>query len=83
MATAVPTEIYRIPASSPIHYVTYVHVYGFTPQVVYVGYTPGYMGTVVTPYGTVVYGTGMRTGVGGQPVVSAALHVWCRGGADL
>ena len=58
VATAVPTEIYRIPASSPIHYVTYVHVYGFTPQVVYVGYTPGYMGTVVTPYGTVVYGTG-------------------------
>ena len=26
--------------------------------VVYEGYTPGYLGTVVTPDGTVVYGTG-------------------------
>jgi hypothetical protein len=33
-------------------------VYGDTPTVVYVGYTPGYLGTVVTPSGVVVYGTG-------------------------
>jgi hypothetical protein len=58
VATAVPAAIYAIPTSSPLHYVTYVRVYGSTPQVVYVGYTPGYMGTVVEPYGTVVYGTG-------------------------
>jgi len=58
VATAVPAEIYAIPASSPLHYVTYVRIYGYTPQVVYVGYTPGYLGTVVTPDGTVVYGTG-------------------------
>ena len=58
VATSVPDEIYRIPATSPLHYVTYVRVYGSTPKVVYVGYTPGYMGTVLTPYGTVVYGTG-------------------------
>jgi hypothetical protein len=58
LATSVPDVIYTIPTSSPLHYVTYVRVYGSTPQVVYVGYTPGYMGTVVGPYGTVVYGTG-------------------------
>ena len=58
VATSVPTVIYAIPATSPVHYVTYVRIYGVTPDVVYVGYTPGYMGTVVAPYGTVVYGTG-------------------------
>jgi len=58
VATAVPTAIYAIPPSSPIHYVTYVHIYGSAPGYVYVGYTPGYLGTVVTPDGTVVYGTG-------------------------
>ena len=58
MATSVPDVIYTIPPSSPVHFVTYVRIYGATPEVVYVGYTPGYMGTVVSPYGTVVYGTG-------------------------
>jgi hypothetical protein len=58
VATSVPVAIYAIPSSSPIHYVTYVHLYGYTPKVVYIGYTPGYMGAVVGPYGTVVYGTG-------------------------
>jgi hypothetical protein len=58
VAPSVPTVIYSIPATSPLHYVTYVHVYGSTAQVVYVGYTPGYLGTVVTPDGVVVYGTG-------------------------
>jgi hypothetical protein len=38
--------------------VTYVKIYEATPEYVYEGYTPGYMGTVVSPYGTVVYGTG-------------------------
>ncbi|MCC6198570.1 MAG: hypothetical protein IT518_29325 [Burkholderiales bacterium] len=58
VATSVPAAIYTIPPSSPLHYVTYVKVYGTTPGYVYVGYTPGYLGTVVTPEGTVVYGTG-------------------------
>ena len=44
--------------ASPLHYVTYVRVYGYKDDVVYVGYTPGYMGTVVDVGGTVVYGTG-------------------------
>ena len=58
VATAVPGVIYTIPVSSPLHYVTYVHVYGYTGNVVYAGYTPGYLGTVVDAGGTVVYGTG-------------------------
>jgi hypothetical protein len=58
IATTIPPVIYTIPVSCPIHYVTYVRVYGSTPEVVYVGYTPGYMGVVVAPDGTVVYGTG-------------------------
>jgi hypothetical protein len=58
VAASVPEVIYTIPPSSPLFFVTYVRVYGVTPEVVYVGYTPGYLGTVVTPDGTVVYGTG-------------------------
>ena len=58
VASTVPTVIYTIPPSSPIYYVTYVRIYEATPQYVYEGYTPGYLGTVVAPYGTVVYGTG-------------------------
>jgi hypothetical protein len=58
IATSVPTVIYTIPPSSPLYYVTYVKIYEATPKYVYVGYTPGYLGTVVSPSGTVVYGTG-------------------------
>ncbi len=58
VAASVPAVIYTIPTSCPIHYVTYVYIYSYTPSVVYVGYTPGYMGTVLTPDGVVVYGTG-------------------------
>jgi len=58
VATSVSPEIYGIPASSPLHYVTYVKVYGGNTDSVFVGYTPGYTGTVVSDEGTVVYGTG-------------------------
>jgi len=58
VATAVPPVIYTIPTACPIHYVTYVRVYRYTPTVVYVGYTPGYLGMCYSPWGTVVYGTG-------------------------
>ena len=58
VATSVPDVIYTIPPASPLYYVTYVRIYEATPQYVYVGYTPGYLGTVLSPYGTVVYGTG-------------------------
>src|SRR5262245_38906467 len=58
VAATVPAVIYTIPATSPLHYVTYVRVYSSTPTTVFVGYTPGYYGTVMTTDGTVVYGTG-------------------------
>lgn len=58
VAALVPAVIYSIPPSSPLHYVTYVKVYDSTPEVVYVGYTPGYHGTVVSSDNVVVYGSG-------------------------
>ena len=58
VAVDIPAVIYTIPPSSPIYYVTYVRVYGATADVVYVGYTPGYFGTVYSSDGVVVYGTG-------------------------
>ena len=58
VAASVPAVIYTIPPSSALHYVTYVKVYEATPDVVVVGYTPGYTGTVVSADGVVVYGTG-------------------------
>lgn len=57
VAISVPEVIYTLPPSSPIYYVRYVYVYGYTPDIVYVGYTPGYLGTYIYS-GTVVYGTG-------------------------
>jgi hypothetical protein len=56
-AAQVPPEIYKIPSSSPLHYVTYVTIYGTNGDEIYVGYTPGYYGTVVSN-GVVVYGAG-------------------------
>src|SRR5262249_13640501 len=58
IAVAVPDVIYTIPSSSALHYVTYVNVYWASPDAVEIGYTPGYMGTVVATDGVVVYGTG-------------------------
>jgi hypothetical protein len=72
VATSVPTVIYTIPPSSPVHNVTYVKIYGSTPQVVYVGYTPGYYGTIVSSANVVVYGTGWYY----PPYIGAAWHGW-------
>lgn len=57
VATSVPDIIYTIPPTSPMYNVTYVRIYDYTPDVVYVGYSPGYTGTYVYNT-TVVYGTG-------------------------
>ena len=55
----VPQTIYTIPPSCPVYNVRYVYVYDHTPEVVRVGYLPGYLGSYV--YGpTVVFGTGYR-----------------------
>ncbi len=53
----VPEEVKDIPPSSPAYNVKYVYVYDYTPEVVYVAYTPGYYGSYVYG-GTVIYGTG-------------------------
>ena len=57
VATSIPDDIYTIPADSPIYHVTFVHIYKVTPEVVYIGYTPGYTHTYVY-HTTIVYGTG-------------------------
>jgi hypothetical protein len=53
----VPEDIYLIPPSCPHYYCTYCHVFGSSPDAVYVGYYPGYRGCYVGGR-TVVYGTG-------------------------
>ncbi|MDQ9091604.1 carbohydrate-binding family V/XII [Pseudoalteromonas haloplanktis] len=50
-------EIAKIPPSSPVYNITYVDIYESTPEVVYVGYYPGYMWSYPY-YGVPVYGTG-------------------------
>ena len=52
-----PPDINKVPATVPVYNVKYVYIYETTPQYVYVGYTPGYMGCYVYG-GTVIYGTG-------------------------
>jgi hypothetical protein len=37
-----PSEVDDIPPSEPVYNVKYVYIYDSTPDVVYVGYTPGY-----------------------------------------
>lgn len=59
VSVSVPAEIATIPPSCPHYHVRYVHVYDYTPTVVYVGYTPGYLGCYVVR-GCVWYGTGWR-----------------------
>jgi hypothetical protein len=71
VATSVPESIYSIPVTSPIHYVTYVRVYGYSPDYVYVGYTPGYLGAFYTG-GVVVFGAGYPY----RPWIG---HVWYGG----
>jgi len=57
VATARPGQVRVILPSSPVYAVKYVYIYDYTPDVVYVGYTPGYLGSYVY-YGTVLYGSG-------------------------
>jgi hypothetical protein len=57
VSTTRPDDVSKIPATVPVYNVKYVYIYETTPQFVYVGYTPGYMGAYVYG-GTVFYGTG-------------------------
>jgi len=53
----VPAEVQNIPPESPVYNVKYVYVYDYSPTVVYVGYTPGYVYSY-SYMGCVYYGTG-------------------------
>ena len=58
VADNVPSaQIAEIPPSEPVYNVTNLHVYDSSPEVVYVGYTPGYMWSYPY-YGVPFYGTG-------------------------
>jgi len=57
VADTIPAEVYRIPPSCPLFHDRYVDIYGATPDLVYLGYTPGYLGSYVSD-GIVVFGTG-------------------------
>lgn len=58
VADSVPMdEIQKIPPSEPVYNTKYVYIYESTPEVVYVGYTPGYMWSYPW-YGVPIYGTG-------------------------
>ncbi len=52
-----PEEVDQIPPESEAYNVKYVYVYESTPEVVYVGYLPGYNWSFAY-HGCVVYGTG-------------------------
>jgi hypothetical protein len=58
VADAVPDEdLQAIPPESPVYNTRFATVYDATPDVVYVGYTPAYLGSYAWN-GGVVYGTG-------------------------
>ncbi|MFL5813908.1 MAG: autotransporter [Bdellovibrionia bacterium] len=86
VAARVPAVIYTIPSSSPVYYVTYVRIYDATPDAVYVGYTPGYLGSYCCSDGVVVYGTGyyyppwIGTYWIGPPVTFGVGFYWGYGG---
>jgi len=57
ISVVVPDQVQEIPPESPVYNVKYVYIYDSTPEVVYVGYTPGYTHSYVYG-GCVYYGTG-------------------------
>ena len=57
VSTVVPDQVQEIPPESPVYNVKYVYIYDSTPEVVYVGYTPGYNYSYAYR-GCVYYGTG-------------------------
>jgi hypothetical protein len=57
VAESRPEGVEAIPPENPVYNVKYVYIYDSTPDVVYVGYTPGYTGSYVYNT-TIVYGTG-------------------------
>ena len=61
VSSNVPAAIYTIPASHPLHYVTYVAVQNSTPEYVTYTQTGGYRGEYVAPTGVLMFGAGEST----------------------
>ncbi len=57
VATERPEDVDLIPPESSVYNVKYVYIYDVQPDVIYVGYLPGYTGTYIY-HNTIVYGTG-------------------------
>jgi len=57
VSIAIPETVQEIPPESPVYNVKYVYIYDHTPEIVYVGYTSGYVNSYVYG-GCVYYGTG-------------------------
>jgi hypothetical protein len=62
LCSAVPTAIYTIPPSHPLHNVTYVVVQETTPTTVVYTQTAGYSGEYVATTGVLMFGAGMVVG---------------------
>ena len=60
--TSVPAAIYTIPASCPMHNVTYVTVQNSSPAMVTYTQTAGYSGEYVAATGVLMFGAGMIAG---------------------
>jgi hypothetical protein len=54
-----PLGLDDVPPSCPVYHLRYVYIFDWTPEVIYVGYLPGYVGCYPY-YDTIVYGTGYR-----------------------
>ena len=61
VATSVPAVLHEIPSTHPKHNVTYVYVYDYDDDSVYVGYTSGYHGAYVAS-GLLLFGAGFWLG---------------------
>lgn len=60
--TAVPKDIYTIPANHPTHNVTYVTVQSSTPTTIVYSQTSGYSGEYVAANGVLMFGAGLLVG---------------------
>lgn len=54
-----PKEVNKIPPSFPVFNMKFVNIYDFDDEIVYMGYTAGYLGAFLY-HGVVYYGTGYR-----------------------
>jgi len=54
-----PVEVNKIPPSCPVFNMKFVNIYDYDDEIVYVGYTAGYMGAFLY-HGVIYYGTGYK-----------------------